>query len=253
VTPSLGGYSFTPASRNHSNVTGALTGQDYAATAGGGPAAVFYIHADHLNTPRVITNQAQAAQVVWRWDHAEPFGSNPPNENPSGLGTFTCNLRLPGQYFDKETNLHYNYFRDYDPAIGRYIQADPLGVLPGTGMTPLPNMLPRESQGVLDSRQVARRGVNQPYAYVKGNPISRVDPTGLLDFNVCVGSCLVTFVPLCAMPGFAQAACAVCLLLPPPADVGCLGFCLSTPIVNCIGGITAGCIAGCGTACFLLN
>jgi RHS repeat-associated protein len=53
--------------------------------------------------------------VVWRWDPAEPFGTYSANENPSGLGTFVFNLRLPGQYFDKETNLHYNYFRDYDP------------------------------------------------------------------------------------------------------------------------------------------
>ena len=35
---------------------------------------------------------------------------------------------LPGQYFDKETNLHYNYFRDFDPAIGRYIQSDPIDI-----------------------------------------------------------------------------------------------------------------------------
>ena len=65
---------------------------------------------------------------VWRWDNADPFGGNMPDENPAGLGTFTYNLRFPGQYFDRETNLHYNYFRDYDPGMGRYIQSDPIGL-----------------------------------------------------------------------------------------------------------------------------
>jgi RHS repeat-associated protein len=57
---------------------------------------------------------------------------------------------LPGQYFDKETNLHYNYFRDYDPAIGRYIQSDPVGL-----------------QG----------GINT-YAYVANNPLGWIDTDG---------------------------------------------------------------------------
>ena len=57
---------------------------------------------------------------MWRWDHTEPFGADMANGNPSGLGTFEFNLRLPGQYFDKETNPHYNYFRDYDSGVGRY-------------------------------------------------------------------------------------------------------------------------------------
>src|SRR4030095_7761996 len=83
-------------------------------TIGASATTVYYVHTDHLNTPRLITNQT--GQAVWRWDNTEPFGNNVPNENPSGLGNFTCNLRYPGQYFDKETNLHYNYFRDYDPA-----------------------------------------------------------------------------------------------------------------------------------------
>lgn len=54
--------------------------------------------------------------------------------------------------FDRETNLHYNYFRDcYDPSTGRYCQADPIGLV---------------------------GGIN-PYSYVGGNPVSRIDPLGL--------------------------------------------------------------------------
>jgi RHS repeat-associated protein len=108
-----------------------------------------FVHPDHLNTPRVITNQA--SQVVWRWDQTEPFGADPANENPTGLGAFVYNLRLPGQHFDKETNLHYNYFRDYDPGIGRYVESDPIGL---------------------------RGGINT-YAYVNGNPLRFVDLLGL--------------------------------------------------------------------------
>jgi len=68
---------------------------------------------------------------VWRWDQQEPFGVNVPDENPSGLGAFDLPLRLPGQYFDKETNLHYNYFRDYDPSTGRYEESDLIGLKGG--------------------------------------------------------------------------------------------------------------------------
>ena len=43
---------------------------------------------------------------------------------------FVYNLRYPGQYYDSETGLNSNYFRDYDPAIGRYVEGDSIG-LPG--------------------------------------------------------------------------------------------------------------------------
>lgn len=126
VTPSLSSYSFAPPSRSHSNVVGNLTGQDFAATVSTASTTTYYIHTDHLNTPRLISNLA--AQVVWRWDQLEPFGVTPANDNPSGVGVFEFNLRFPGQYFDKETNNHYNYFRDYDPSIGRYAESDPIGL-----------------------------------------------------------------------------------------------------------------------------
>ncbi|MDR1995004.1 RHS repeat-associated core domain-containing protein, partial [Azonexus sp.] len=62
-----------------------------------------------------------------------PFGNSPPEEDPDGDGIlFTLNLRFPGQYYDRETNLNYNYFRDYDPLTGRYIQADPIGLAGGS-------------------------------------------------------------------------------------------------------------------------
>jgi RHS repeat-associated protein len=89
--------------------------------------------------------------TVWKWDQQEPFGNNVPDENPSGLGTFDLPLRLPGQYFDRETNLHYNYFRDYDGSIGRYVESDPIGL---------------------------KGGLNT-YAYVRGQPLNKVDPKGL--------------------------------------------------------------------------
>ena len=85
--------------------------------------SMYFIHADHLNTPRLITNHL--GQAVWRWANDDPFGNNAPNEDPGGLGAFTCNLRLPGQYFDAETGLNYNYHRDYDPSIEHYVRQGP--------------------------------------------------------------------------------------------------------------------------------
>lgn len=112
--------------------------------------AMYYIQTDQIDTPRVVTDQAN--KVVWRWDAADPFGASAPDEDPDGDGArFTLNLRFPGQYFDRETGLHYNYYRDYDPAIGRYIESDPTGL-----------------QG----------GINT-YAYVTGNPLLYIDPFGL--------------------------------------------------------------------------
>jgi len=84
------------------------------------------VHADHLDTPRLVADAA--GNTVWRWDQQEPFGLNVPDENPSSLGAFEFPLRFPGQYADKETNLHYNLMRDYDPSTGRFPTGDPLGL-----------------------------------------------------------------------------------------------------------------------------
>ncbi len=89
-----------------------------------------FVYADHLDAPRVIVRSTDHA-IQWRWDNAEPYGDTPANANPNGLGVFTFNQRLPGQVYDAETANLYNWHRDYNPRLGRYLQSDPIGLLGG--------------------------------------------------------------------------------------------------------------------------
>src|SRR5467141_219513 len=119
-----GTYALT--ARVTDNLGGAVTSFAVNVTVNAAEAKLYYIHVDHLNTPRLIADQNQ--RTVWRDDNTEPFGDSAPDENPSGLGVFDLPLRLPGQYFDKETNLHYNFYRDYNASIASYVQSDPIGL-----------------------------------------------------------------------------------------------------------------------------
>jgi RHS repeat-associated protein len=77
-----------------------------------------------LSINRVIWKDEKAhLRNPWRWDSADPFGLEQPEQNPSRLGALSYNPRFPSQVFDNETNNNYNYFRDYDPQQGRYIQS----------------------------------------------------------------------------------------------------------------------------------
>ena len=111
---------------------------------------VYIVYPDHIRTPRVIT-RFNDQRIVWRWDDTDPFGVQQPNESPIGLPPFTYNPRFPGQLYDLETSTHYNYFRDYDPQTGRYVQSDPIGL--GGGLN--------------------------SYAYANDNPLMFSDPYGL--------------------------------------------------------------------------
>jgi len=126
----------------------------------GATVAIYYIHSDQLNTPRQVTRPSDNAQM-WTW-FSDPFGTDAANANPSGAGTFAYNLRFPGQVFDVQAGLHYNHFRDYDPATGRYVENDPIG-----------------QQGGLNT-----------YAYVGGDPADAIDPWGLFKVvvpDICAG------------------------------------------------------------------
>ncbi|QNB00356.1 phospholipase effector Tle1 domain-containing protein [Massilia sp. Se16.2.3] len=108
-----------------------------------------YVHHNHLGAPEVVTDEA--GKPVWQAGYT-PFGKLLPAAGRTG--GFEMNLRLPGQYEDGETGLYYNDHRYYDPRQGRYLSPDPLGL---------------------------RAGINT-YAYVDGNPLKYVDPSGLILF-----------------------------------------------------------------------
>ncbi len=113
--------------------------------------STYMVYSDHLDTPRMITDHNNQIRWTWYPEQAEAFGANTPNENPQNLGVFTYNLRFPGQLYDPQTQLSYNYYRDYDPRTGRYIESDPIG---------------------LDAGQMST------YTYVDGKPLLYTDEEG---------------------------------------------------------------------------
>jgi RHS repeat-associated protein len=105
--------------------------------------AVYYFHNDHLGTPQVLTDDTGA--IAWKAVYT-PFGGA-----VTSIQTVENPFRFPGQYYDQETGLHYNYFRYYNPQTGRYITPDPIGLWGGINL----------------------------FAYVQNSPLRYIDPYGL--------------------------------------------------------------------------
>ena len=162
--------------------TGAATANNTGANTAANPVNVdiFYLHPDHLGTPRAMTRSVAFAgattgpnavnKAVWMWN-SDPFGTtaqtgaggsanSAPNKNPQlvtgtaaqiAAASFEQNLRMPGQIQDQETKKFYNYFRTLNPVIGQYDSSDPIGL--GGGLN--------------------------TYAYVANDPLTQVDMFGL--------------------------------------------------------------------------
>ncbi len=111
-------------------------------------------HCDHRGLPLALVNQEGKADWSAEYD---AWGNVLRENNPHNIEQ---HIRLPGQQYDEETGLYYNRHRYYDPSQGRYITQDPIGL---------------------------KGGLN-PYAYPL-NPITEVDPLGLIVWMVIPGVC----------------------------------------------------------------
>ncbi len=144
----LGSYNFTPGAGQKVTLAASADGTTIADAmlfvgSGAQPANLLYVHADHLGSPQKLTDASQATG----WDGVfDPFG-----EEVALTGLAAMPMRFPGQYGDDETGYSDNWFRDYDPSLGRYLQSDPIGLV---------------------------GGINA-YAYVISNPTRFVDRLGL--------------------------------------------------------------------------
>jgi RHS repeat-associated protein len=104
----------------------------------------YFIYCNQIGAPILVEDDS--GTVVWRaW--IDPYGL----AHVDPLSSVDMPLRFPGHYFDSEIGLHYNRFRYYDPALGRYIQSDPIGIAGGENL----------------------------YAYTMGDPLTQVDVRGL--------------------------------------------------------------------------
>jgi RHS repeat-associated protein len=92
-------------------------------------AGIKYVEPDHLGTPRAVIDPVRDV-AVWKWEATgEVFGDTPPIQDPDGDGyELVFDMRFPGQRYDAASGLNYNYFRDYEPTAGRYVESDPIGL-----------------------------------------------------------------------------------------------------------------------------
>jgi RHS repeat-associated protein len=112
-----------------------------------GETRTYHVHCNHLGTPEALIAQ-DSLELVWQIE-LDPWGQTQREYNPNNM---LQPIRMQGQKLDAETGLFYNRYRYYDPAGGRYITQDPIGLLGGANF----------------------------YAYVEGNPTEGVDPRGLV-------------------------------------------------------------------------
>lgn len=120
---------------------------------------LYTINFDNRGVP--LIGRDEYGLTTWEAAYSSPYGTmNITQTTGVYTGPMTENIRLPGQFFDKETGMHQNGVRDYMPGLGRYIQSDPMGLGGGTNT----------------------------YLYGLGNPHKYTDSSGLISSSYIPGS-----------------------------------------------------------------
>ncbi len=173
------------------------------------------IFSDQLNTPRALSALNGGTQllgtVVWKWsltantnEANNAFGTAEPLEDPDADGnTVRFDLRFPGQQYDAETRINYNYFRDYEPKSGRYIESDSIGL--GDNLS--------------------------TYGYVNGRVLVATDPFGL--FTVELGCACSQDLPTHAWKERVEYACRNLSSIRHPGLRACLQLKCDTAVISC--------------------
>ncbi len=96
-----------------------------------GPNRILYFHTDVNGAPEEMTDSD--GKIVWETGY-QVWGNTIQEKDHGGVEQ---NLRYQGQYLDRETGLHYNLHRYYDPDVGRFMVTDPIGLAGGNKPLPI--------------------------------------------------------------------------------------------------------------------
>jgi len=146
---------------------------------------LYFYHLDHLGTPQAMTDEN--GEVVWKADY-QPFG-----EADVTVGDVENKFRFPGQYYDAETELHYNWHRYYDPKTGRYLRHEPFNIAHLRILSQTKHSKDRIKHTAFYNDRLFHPALLNPYGYSVNNPGMFYDPDGNIVLCAAAAAGYITY------------------------------------------------------------